>query len=71
MRNKMEKENRYRFGGFTFGTTTKYFNLTIGIKNFNSVGTSYTTEIGIELTDEERLELIKLLINADEEKEDN
>ena len=67
----MENENRYRFGGFTFGTATKMFNLDIEVKNFNAVGTSYTTKIGIELTDEERLELIKLLINADEEKEDN
>lgn len=66
----MENENRYRFSGFTFGNN-KYFNLSITVKNFSSVGTSYTTEIGLELTDDERLELIKLLINADKEKEDN
>jgi len=65
----MEKENRYRFSGFTFGSE-KLFNLSITVKNFSNVGTSYTTEIGIELTAEEKLELIKLLINADE-KEDN
>jgi hypothetical protein len=69
MRNKMEKINRYNFGGFSFGEN-KYFNLTIEVKNFNDVGTSYTTKIAVELTDEERLELIKLLINANE-KEDN
>ena len=67
----MEKENRYKFGGFTFGSSTRMFNLDIEVKNFNAIGTNYTTKIGIELTDDERLELIKLLINADEEKEDN
>ena len=65
----MEKENRYRFSGFTFGSEN-YFNLSISVKNFSNVGTSFTTEIGLELNDAERLELIKLLINAGE-KEDN
>jgi hypothetical protein len=69
MRNKMEKENRYTFSGFTFGTPN-YFQLLINIKNFSGVGTTNTVEMGIELTDSERLELIKLLINADT-KEDN
>lgn len=66
----MEKENRYRFSGFTFFGEHKFFNLMISVKNFSQTGTSATTEIAIELSPEERLELIKLLINAGE-KEDN
>jgi hypothetical protein len=62
----MENENkRYTFGGFTFGSQ-KLFNLTINIRNHAGYGTSHTVEMGFELTTEERMELIKLLINADE-----
>ena len=58
-------ENRYTFSGFTFGTP-KYFQLLINVKNYSGVGTSTSLELGLELTDEERMELIKLLINANE-----
>jgi hypothetical protein len=58
-------ENRYEFSGFTFGTP-KYFQLLINVKNYSGVGTTTSLELGLELTTEERLELIKLLINAEE-----
>ena len=56
---------RYTFSGFTFGSE-KWFNLTIAIRNHAGYGTSNTVEMGIELTDTERMELIKLLINAND-----
>jgi hypothetical protein len=62
-------EKRYNFSGFTFGSNGLY-NLLISVNNYTKQGTSNTIEMGIELTPEERLELIKLLINADV-KEDN
>jgi hypothetical protein len=68
MENKMENK-RYNFSGFTFGSNGLY-NLLISVNNYTKQGTSNTIEMGIELTPEERLELIKLLINADV-KEDN
>ena len=54
---------RYTFSGFTFGNQ-KLFNLSINIRNHAGYGTSHTVEMGLELTDTERMELIKLLINA-------
>jgi hypothetical protein len=57
-------ENRYTFGGFTFGDKD-FFQLLINVKNYSGVGTSTSLELGLELTTEERLELIKLLINAE------
>ena len=62
---KMEN-NRYAFGGFTFGSTN-LFQLLVNVKNYSSVGTSHSLELGLELTTEERLELIKVLINAGQE----
>lgn len=60
----MENEKkRYTFSGFTFGSE-KWFNLTINIRNHAGYGTTNTLEMGIELTDKERMELIKVLINA-------
>lgn len=59
------KKQRYTFGGFTFGSEN-LFNLTIGIQNHAGYGTSHAVELGLELTTEERMELIKLLINANE-----
>lgn len=60
----MENETkRYAFGGFTFGSE-KWFNLTIAVRNHAGYGTTNTIEMGIELTDAERMELIKVLINA-------
>ena len=54
---------RYNFGGFTFsGTEQNYYVLQIQINNFSKIGTSYTTKIEIELTDEERLVLMKNLM---------
>jgi hypothetical protein len=65
----MENKNeRYTFGGFTFGSQN-LFNLTIRVRNHAEYGTSNTVEMGIELTPEERQELITILINAG--KEDN
>lgn len=63
------ENKRYNFSGFTFGSNGLY-NLLISVNNYTKQGTSNTIEMGIELTPEERLELIKLLINADV-KEDN
>ena len=65
MENKMEKENRYTFSGFTFGSQN-LFQLLINVKNYSSIGTTTSVELGLELTESERLELIKLLINAEE-----
>ena len=58
-------ENRYTFSGFTFGNE-KLFQLLIRVKNYSGVGTTTSLELGLELTESERLELIKLLINANE-----
>ena len=63
------ENKRYNFSGFTFGSNGLY-NLLISVNNYTKQGTGNTIEMGIELTPEERLELIKLLINADV-KEDN
>ena len=58
-------ENRYTFSGFTFGSN-KLFQLLINVKNYSGIGTSTSLELGLELTESERLELIKLLINAED-----
>jgi hypothetical protein len=58
-------ENRYTFSGFTFGND-KLFQLLINVKNYSAIGTSTSLELGLELTESERLELIKLLINAED-----
>lgn len=63
------KQKRYELSGFTFGTEN-YFNLSIRITNYANHGTSYTAQFDLELSQEERMELIKLLINA-ENKEGN
>ena len=56
-------ENRYTFGGFTFGSE-KLFQLTIRATKPSGYG--YSLEIGLELTTEERMELIKMLMNAED-----
>lgn len=67
MENKMDK--RYSFGGFSFGSNG-LFQLTIAtISPTREVGTTHTMELGLELTPEERQELITLLIQLP--KEDN
>jgi HKD family nuclease len=61
------KKPRYTFGGYIF-STEKIFNLVVGVKNYNGEGTSTSVEIGLELTTEERMELIKVLLNAGEQE---
>ena len=61
------KQPRYTFGGFTFGNEN-FFNLRVDVKNYNGAGTSTSIELGLELTTEERMELIKVLINAGEQE---
>lgn len=62
------ENTRYIFSGFTFGTQN-WFNLTVRINNHAGYGTSYVSEFAFELTETERLELIKLLINAEKKEE--
>lgn len=57
------ENTRYTFSGFTFGSG-KYFNLQINIRNHSGYGTANSVEMGLELTETERLELISTLINA-------
>jgi hypothetical protein len=61
------KKPRYTFGGYIF-STEKIFNLVVNVKNYNGEGTSTSVEIGLELTTEERMELIKVLLNAGEQE---
>ena len=64
----MENENkRYNFSGFIFGSK-KLYNLLITVNNYTKQGTSNTIEMGIELTPEERQELITLLLTIPQEK---
>ena len=66
----MENKNkRYTFGGFTFGSKG-LFNLTISVRNYTDYGSSNTIEMGIELTPEELQELLTVLITKNA-KEDN
>lgn len=68
MENKMDK--RYSFGGFSFGSNG-LFQLTIATINpTKEVGSTHTMELGLELSPEERQELITLLITLNK-KEDN
>ena len=59
------KQKRYELSGFTFGTEN-YFNLTIRIINHAKHGTSWLGEFDFELSQEERMELINLLMNPKE-----
>jgi len=60
----VETQNtRYNFGGFSFGSKG-LFQLTIKTINSADYGTSNSLELGLELSQDERLELIKVLINA-------
>lgn len=61
MENK-EKQKRYAMSGFLFGKLD-YYNLTIRIKNHANHGTSHTVQFDLELSQEERQELINLLMN--------
>jgi hypothetical protein len=60
------KQPRYTFYGYIF-STEKIFNLKVDVKNYNGDGTSTSVELGLELTTEERMELIKVLLNANEQ----
>lgn len=61
-------EKRYSFGGFSFGSKG-LFQLTIAtISPTTEVGTTHTMELGLELTPEERQELITLLLTIPQEK---
>lgn len=59
----MENTNqpRYNFAGFSFGDKG-YTVLRIEVLNHTETGTRYSTEIGFELTTEERTELITHLV---------
>lgn len=59
------ENKRYRFGGFTFGDTGLAV-LKIEVLNHTKTGTNYSTEICLELTPDERIELIKNIITLDE-----
>ena len=62
-------EKRYSFGGFSFGSNG-LFQLTISTINpTKEFGSTHTMELGVELTPQERQELITILLLA--EKEDN
>jgi hypothetical protein len=64
----MENKKRYNFSGFTFGQDG-WAVLNIQVVNYSGNGTNYLTEIGLELTAEERTELItKLITIADKDK---
>jgi hypothetical protein len=54
------ENKRYEFGGFAFGSDG-LVQLTIRTLKENGIG--YTMEVGFELTTEERMELMKLLMN--------
>jgi hypothetical protein len=61
-------EKRYSFGGFSFGSNG-LFQLTIATINpTKEFGSTHTMELGVELTPEERQELITLLLTIPQEK---
>ncbi len=59
------ENKRYNFGGFGFGDKGLAV-LTIQVINHTETGTSYSTEIGLELTPDERVELITNLVRLNE-----
>jgi hypothetical protein len=59
------KDKRYEFSGFTFGSEN-WYNLSIRIANNANHGTSYTAQFDLELNQEERMALINLLMNPKE-----
>jgi hypothetical protein len=61
-----EKKKRYNFDGFTFGQNG-FFELKVEVLDESGFG--HTLGFGLELSPEEREELIKLLINLG--KKDN
>jgi hypothetical protein len=61
------ENKRYNFGGWTFGEKGLGV-LRIEVINHTETGTSYSTEICLELTPDERVELIKKIIRLDEKE---
>lgn len=61
------ENKRYNFGGFSFGDNGLAV-LKIEVLNHTETGTNYSTEIGLELTPDERVELIKKIITLDEKE---
>jgi len=59
------ENKKYNFGGFTFGDKGLAV-LNIQVLNHAENSTNYSTEIGLELTPEERVELITHLIRLGE-----
>lgn len=59
-------EKRYSFGGFSFGSKG-LFNLTISAINPADYGSTHGIELGLELSPEERQELITLLLTIPQE----
>jgi hypothetical protein len=64
-------EKRYTFGGFSFGSRG-LFQLTISTITNVDYGSTHSVELGLELSPEERQELITLLLTIpNAPKEDN
>jgi len=61
-----EKKGRYDLDGFTFGNNG-FFQLQI--KTLDNSGFGHTLELGLELSPEERQELITVLINLGKKKD--
>ena len=59
------ENKRYTFGGYSFGSKGLAV-LNINVLNHTENGTTNSTEIGLELTPEERVELITHLIRLNE-----
>ncbi len=62
------ENKRYEFGGFGFGTDGQ---VQLSFRMLKESGYGYISEFALELTTEERMELIKHLITIGEEKEKN
>lgn len=63
---KMNDKQNYTFGGFYFGERG-LFQLQIKAVKHNGTGSSTSIELGIELTPDERQELITLLLSTPKE----
>ena len=59
------ENKRYNFGGYSFGDKGLAV-LLVQVQNHTENGTSYSTGIELELTPEERTELITKLITLNE-----
>jgi len=61
------ENKKYNFGGYSFGDKGLAV-LSIQVLNHTETGTNYSTEIALELTPDERVELIKKIITLDEKE---